>query len=157
VRATICGVFKLIGPERAGHLFGDSARHVIVVFRIGEGHGRNHAHVGAAHAKQIDLLLRLIVRNADDAVVSAFVCNKRERDAGVAGRAFDDRPAGFERAARFGIVNHRARRAILDRSARVEEFRFAQDAPAQLTREGAQLDQGRRADRVREAHGVIRS
>ena len=75
----------------------------------------------------------------------------REPDAGIAGRAFDDRAARLEAAAALGVVDDGTRRAILHRAAGIHEFGLAENLAAGLVAETIQADQRRIADRIREA------
>src|SRR5690242_8805554 len=64
----------------------------------------------------------------------------RKTDARVARRALDDGAARLQRAAQLGIANDVERRAILHRSARIHEFRLAQDLAARFRAELRQPD-----------------
>ncbi|MPN07166.1 hypothetical protein SDC9_154432 [bioreactor metagenome] len=50
-----------------------------------------------------------------------------QRDAGIAGSRLDQRVARLDVAARFGALDHRQRRAVLDRAGRVVAFELGQD------------------------------
>jgi hypothetical protein len=78
---------------------------------------RRHQHqFGAQRAQRVHLLLGLVVGHDDDRLVAARIGDQRQADAGVAGRAFDDRAAGLQQfAARFGIATiHSAARSFTE-------------------------------------------
>ena len=60
-------------------------------------------------------------------------------------------PPGFEQPAALGVVDDAARRAILDRAARVQELGLAEDLAAGLVASATQADQRRVADGAGEA------
>ena len=78
----------------------------------------------------MSFFLALRLRHDDDRVIAAGVGDQRQPDAGIAGGAFDDHPAWPQFATRFGGFDNRARRAVLDRTAGIEEFGLAQNAAA---------------------------
>jgi hypothetical protein len=79
------------------------------------------------------------------------VADQRQPDAGVAGRALDDHPAGAQLAGLFGVADDAPGGAILDRAARVEELGLGEDGAAGLGARLVQLDQRRAADGADEA------
>jgi hypothetical protein len=106
------------------------------------GFGGTGPHLGAEHAQEVHLLLRLVVGDHDHAAVAARGADVREPDAGVARRALDHRAAGLERAAPLGVSHDVERRAVLDRAAGIQEFRLAEDLAAGFARELLEPDEG---------------
>src|SRR6185369_1392690 len=76
------------------------------------------------------LLLALGARDDDGRLVAQRAGDHRQADAGVAGRALDDSPAGLEFAAQLRVADDAQRRPVLDRLAGVEELGLAQDFAA---------------------------
>jgi len=74
--------------------------------------------------------------------------HQRQPDPGVAGGAFDDGAAGFQKPLFHRILDDVERGAVLDRLAGVHEFRLAQDGAAGFLGRLAQLDEGRVPDGV---------
>ena len=130
------------------HLLGQPARHMHVVAGIAIRLGRHQPQIGADHAQEILLLLALRLRHHDDAAIAAGIADQRQADAGIAGRALDDRAARLQRAALLRILDDRQRRAVLDRAAGIHELGLAQDLAAGRLRGAAQPDQRRIADRA---------
>ena len=76
------------------------------------------------------------------------IADEREADAGVAGRALDDRPAGFQRARHSRALHDRQGRAILDRTAGIQKLGLAQDFAARRVGQAVQAHQRSIADQV---------
>jgi hypothetical protein len=128
-------IVELIGPDRAaGFFFRQLFRqpagifHVIVRVRIGDG--GNLDQLGALQAQKTFLLVRLGVGNDDQGAIAERMGDQGQADAGIARRAFDDGSAGFERAGTNSVADDGERRAVLDRTARIHEFRLAVDLAA---------------------------
>src|SRR5206468_5196908 len=75
----------------------------------------------------------------------------RQPDAGVAGRALDDRASRAQLPAALGLQNDRARRPVLDRSAGIHELRLAEDFAAGLLTHAPEPNERGVADRADEA------
>ena len=92
--------------------------------------------------------------------VAERVAHEREPDAGIAGGAFDDGPAGLEHAPPLGIAHDEERGAVLDRAAGVQELALAQDIAAGGLGGAVQADQRRLSDQLDETrygcHGAPR-
>src|SRR6185503_11999930 len=109
---------RLRGLELLGRALGG----VHVVIRVLERHRGHFADFRAGEAQRILFLLRLRVRHQDQRAIAARFADQREADARVAGRAFDDEPAGLDDAALFGVENHVLRGAVFYRPAGVQEL-----------------------------------
>ncbi len=70
----------------------------------------------------MDLLLGHLLGQGDDHVVAPHGSRERQPNAGIAGGGFDQRIAGLDAAARFGVENHLLANAILNGSSRVHEL-----------------------------------
>ena len=86
-------------------------------------------------AHQLAPLDRECFDHEGDERVTLRGTHHRQRDTGIAGGGLDDRLAGFEHAAAFGILDDADRETILDRGHRVEEL----DLDEQVTCSGASL------------------
>ena len=150
MRRAVGQVVELVGPDRA-HLLGQAAAEMHVVAGVGIGLGRNEAQVGADHAEEVDLLPTLGLGHHDHGAIAARIGHQRDADAGIARRALDDRAAGLEQAAGFGIEDDAEPCAVLHRAAGVHELGLAQDLAAGGLAGAAQADQRRVADRALEA------
>ena len=104
--------------------------------------------LGAVHLQQLRALGRDVVGHDDLQRVALARADHRERDAGVARRRLEDRLAGRDRAPLLGVLDQRARDAVLDRAGRVVGLELGPDADARLGREPLELDQRRVADRL---------
>src|SRR5690606_30813234 len=129
-------------------LLGGARRLVHIVVRIPVRHGGHLAQLCAAQPERVLLLLRLRVRHQDQRAIAPRVADEGEADAGIAGRAFDDEAAALDDRALLRVEHDVFRRAVLDRSAGVQELRLAEDRAAGELRRLAQLDQRR------VAHGI---
>ena len=153
---TIGDVVELIGPNRAvgflgGQFAGQAFRDVDIVVRILVGHRRHLTQIGAAEPEHVFLLLALGFRDDDDRPIAARIADEGEADAGVAGRALDDDAARAQQAFFFCILDDGERRAVLHRSAGVQELGLAQNATARGARGGLQFDEWRVADTADES------
>ena len=153
VTAAVGDIVELIGPDRAirfrlRHRFGEATRIADVVVGVGIGNGRDFDQFGPRQTQRVLLFLGLGVGDDDDGPVPERAGDHRDPDPGVARGALDDDAAGPERASRDGVADDSQRRAVLDRSARVHEFRLAPDrAPGRVGRR-PQPDERRAADRA---------
>jgi len=132
VRLAVVQVVPLIGEQHAvlfglAQLVGETACDVLVVVRVAVGQRRHFDQFRAAKPQHVFLFLALRVRDHDHRAVAARACDQREPDAGVAGGAFDHKPARLEIAAPLGLQDHLASRTIFHRTAGVHELGFAQD------------------------------
>src|SRR6185436_10884328 len=93
-------------------------------------------------------LLRDVVRHHDLQRVALALADHRERDAGVAGCRLEDRLAGSDRPLLLGVLDQRARDAVLDGAGGITRLELRPDAHARLRREPLQLDERRVADRL---------
>ena len=101
---------------------------------------------GAVQADRQLLLFGLAARHHDDDGVAESGADQGETDAGVPGRALDDRAAGAQGAGRFGFEDQAARGAVLHRASGVEKLCLAEDLTAGRLRRRAQPDHRRGAD-----------
>src|ERR1700683_2126209 len=125
------------------------------MIRIAVGYRLDAAHLGSQGLEQCVFFRRLVVRHHDDAAVATRVADMRQANAGVARGALHHRAAGLELSAPFGIEHDRARGTILDRAARIHEFRLAEDLAAGLIAEATQSDQRRVAHGIDETAGDV--
>ena len=163
--AAVGEVVELIGPDRPVRLLfrdllGEPARIARVMHRIGVGDGRDEAQIDAAQAQHVFFLLALRLGHDDDGTVAAGVADKREADAGVAGRPLDDDAARPKEAALLGILDDEERSTVLDRAARVQKLGLAEDRASGLLGGALQFDEGRIADHsdkaVADVHASLR-
>ena len=129
--AAVGDVVELVGPDCAARLgfrkhFSESPGISHVVVRVGVGRRRHFDQLGADHPQHVLLFLRLGVGDDDDAAESERRGDHADADAGVAGRAFDDDPAGLQLSARHRVANDREGGAVLHRPAGVHEFGLAE-------------------------------
>ena len=117
-------VFKLLGDPRVWRLGCQL---------IGPLNGPLHAlrplgedEFGAEHRQQCAALERHGLRHGKDQPVAFGRRDERQRNAGVAARRLDDDSVLGQRAALFGILDHRHANAILHAGERVEEFALEQ-------------------------------
>src|SRR5690606_34373884 len=92
---------------------------------------------------------------SSDVCSSDLIAHVREPDAGVAGRALDDGAARAERAALLRGEHDELRGPVLDRAARVQEFRLAEDLTAGFLARAPEPDERGVADRVDEVPVVF--
>ena len=102
----------------------------------------------AVHLQQLRALGRHVVGHDDLELVALARADHRQRDAGVARGRLEDRLAGADRALLLGVLDQRARDAVLDRARRVERLHLRPQADARLGREALELDERRVADRL---------
>ena len=132
-----------------------------VVARVGRGHVERHRDraVGAlvarrvddlraVHLQQLGALGRDVLGHHDLERIALARADHRQRDAGVAGGRLEDRLARADRALLLGVLDQRARDAVLDRARRVVRLELGPDAHAGLGRQALELDERRVADRL---------
>ena len=120
VRGGVRRVVVLVRLPGVRHLLLEPRRDRVVRARIlGLDVGRADDDLGAERPQRVGLLRRLLVGRREDAAVALDHRGDRQPHAGIAGRAFDDRAAGLERAALLGVLDHLHRHAVLDRVAGV--------------------------------------
>ena len=112
VAAPVGDVVELVRPDGAvglgpGERFGEPPRIADVIVGIGIGDGGNLDQLGAGHAQHVLLFLRLGVGDDDHGAIAERARHHRNADPGVAGRAFDDHPAGAQGAMRDRVIDHR--------------------------------------------------
>ena len=153
MRAAVCLVVELVGPDRAvglagGQFLGEAAgiAHVVVGVRVGDGVHLDQ--LGAEQADGVLLFLALGARHNDDDAVAQRLADEGEADTGIAGGAFDDGAARLQQAGSFGFADDAQRGAILDRLAGVQELALAEDLAAGLVGCAFQAQQRRVADQV---------
>ena len=121
VRGRVRLVEVLVGLERARDLLGQAVGDAVVgLRRVGRHGGRSDDDLGAVGAQQVDLLLAHLVRHHGDHAIALESRGDREARARVAGGRLDDRAAGPQLPLALGRLDHRDRRAVLDRAARVQ-------------------------------------
>ena len=148
MRLAVGDVVELVGPDRAFGLFGEAARSVDEVPRIGELGGRHQHQFGAQRAQRVHLLARLVVGHDDHRLVAQRIGNQRDPDPGISRRAFHHRAAGLQHAARLGIADDPQGCAILHRPARVGKFALAVDIAARRRARPFEPDERGVADQV---------
>ena len=104
--------------------------------------------LGAVHLQQLRALGRDVLGHDDLQRVALARADHRQRDAGVAGGRLEDRLARADQALLLGVLDQRARDAVLDRARRVARLELGPDADAGLGRQALELDQRRVADRL---------
>src|SRR4029079_9228376 len=129
VREAVGGVVELVRPKPA-LLRRKPPGDVVVVFRVGIRLLRGGDNLGPQRAEQVDFFSRLGFWNDGDGTVDTGVADDREPDAGIPSRAFDDGAAALQKSFALGVLDNAKRSAVLDRSARVHEFGFAEDFAA---------------------------
>jgi hypothetical protein len=146
----ICGVVVLIRQPGAGDLVDQPTYDIEEMVRVllGQGGRRDH-HLGAVGLEDVHLLPGGLVRDADDHPVAALSADDRQPDAGVARRRLDDRSARLQRSVAFSTLDHRQCRAVLHTPTDAEELDLRVDRCGEINAEGAQPDEWRVADRVR--------
>ena len=144
VRGRVGGVAVLVGHEVARVGGGHLERHLDRA--VGALRARRVDDLGAVHLQQLGALRRHVVGHDDLQRIALARADHRERDAGVAGGRLEDGLAGRDRAPLLGVLDQRARDAILDRAGRVVGLELGPDAHARLGRKTLQLDQRRVAD-----------
>ncbi len=102
----------------------------------------------AVHLQQLRPLRRHVVGHDDLELVALVRADHRQRDAGVARGRLEDRLAGADRALLLGVLDQRARDAVLDRTGRVLGLELRPQAHAGLRRQALELHQRRVADRL---------
>src|SRR5690606_38352508 len=155
VRLAVGAIVELVRPDRAVGFRREPARELLEVVRILVRHRGHRPHLGAERAQQVELLGRLRLGDHDHAAVAACVAHVREADAGVAGRALDDRAARAERAASLRGEHDELRGPVLDRAARVQELRLAEDLAAGFLARAVETDERGIADGVDEIAVVL--
>src|SRR5438874_7550512 len=149
------GVVELVGPDRVRERGGQPLRDLLVLVGIAVGNRGHLVNLGTQHLEQRVLLRGLVVGHDDHAAVAARVAHMRQPDAGVAGRALDDRASRGELSAALGLQHDRARRPVLDRAAGIHELGLAEDVAAGLFTHAPEPDERGVADRADEAaHGA---
>ena len=155
VARAVGDIVELVGPDGtvglgAGQLLGQAAGYLHIVVGVAVGHGRDRAQLGADQTEHVHLLGTLRLGDDDDGAVAAGVADQGKADAGIAGRALDDHPAGAKLAPLLGIGDDGQRRPVLDAAAGIEELALAQDLAAGHLRHALEAHQRRVADEGRE-------
>ena len=139
----------LVRLEAAVDLLGEPVGDPVVgLWRLGLDRGRADDDLGAEGAQGVDLLAAHLVRHDRDHPVTAQSGHHRQPEARVARGRLDQRPSGLEHALTLGGVDHRHRRAVLDRSARVEELDLGDERRAQSGLQPRQSHERRVADQI---------
>src|SRR6516162_4818652 len=166
MRLAVVEIVPLVGKNDAvgfalAQMFGKALADMLILVRIAVGDRRYFDQLGAAETQRILLLLALRLRDHDHSAISAGAGDECQPDACVAGGAFDHDATGSQFAALFGLQDHMPCRAVLDRAARVQKLRLAEDCAAGLLGEAPQLDQWRvsnGADKaVANLHTILRT
>ncbi len=151
VRLAVGGVVELVGPDGVVEALGVPLGLVVVVLRVVERDGGHRVNLGAEHAEEVNLLLRLRVGHVDDTLVPLGAANVREADARVAGGALDDGAAGLDQPLLLGVLHDEESGAVLDAAAGLHELGLAEDLAASLLRELVEPDERRVAHGADEA------
>ena len=118
LRLGVVGVLELPRKEVAVGIGGHDLTHAFDrEVDVGARAGREHE-VGAVGADHRLALVAHALGHHDHAPVPLDRRDRRARDAGVAGRALDDRHAGLEVASLLGLGEHRGVDAVLHRARR---------------------------------------
>src|SRR5438876_5974904 len=144
-------VIELVGEDGIWSLLRYPLRHhdVIVGMVRRDRRGRNN-HLGAECLEQSDFFLRHLVRHREDALVSPQRGRDREADTCVAASAFDDRPAWLQLPLFFSALDNGKSDSVLDRPARIEEFRLCVDRRPDSAHHVIQFDQRRPTNRLQD-------
>src|SRR2546430_13944271 len=102
--------------------------------------------LGAVQAEKAAPLLGGVLRHDARQRVALELGDEREGDTRVAARRLEQPPAGLERTARLGRLDHRLGDTILDRARRVLALELRVEADALPGRDARQLDERRVAD-----------
>ena len=137
----IGAVVKLIGPDRSRNLLCDAAGELHVVIGIAIRNGRHRSHLSAEAAQQLDFFGRLGLRDDDHAAVTPRIAEMGQTDPRITSGALDHGATGFELTAGFRALQDPKGGAVFDRTARVHEFRFAENLAAAELTEVLQADQ----------------
>ncbi|CCK17615.1 hypothetical protein BN136_3625 [Cronobacter universalis NCTC 9529] len=136
MRQRVGRVIKLINVKRAGRFIGEALRVILVIGRVAFVNVRaGKPHIHAQRAQVINFLAAHFVRHHQDQLVALLGGDKRKAEAGVARRGFNNGAAGRKPPQAFGLVNHRERHAVFNRTAGVLVFQFQQ----QFARAGIEL------------------
>ena len=149
---------------RIGELLeNDRARRTVAQsLRLGDspfhafGSGRQHD-AGSEGREQVAPLDAHRIGHRQRHAVSFGRSDKRQPDARVAARGFDDLGPGLQNAPSLGVFDHRQRDAVLDASSRVEIFQLGDQRRLQavLTAVVRQFQQRRAADQIRQMLGYF--
>ena len=98
VALSVCGVIKLIGPDRSvwfglRQFFGEASGNLDVIIFIAIGHCRNFPQIRSAQPQHIFFFLTLRFRNHNHGTVSQGISDQRQTDSGVTRGSFNDHPA----------------------------------------------------------------
>ncbi|MNE05037.1 hypothetical protein D3C80_975890 [compost metagenome] len=111
--------------------------------------GLAHQHqLGAVGAHRRLALGAHVVRHDQDHAVTLDRRGHGQGDAGVAGGGLDQRIAGADVAAQFGVADHRQRRPILHRAGRIVALQLDQQGVGGFARQALQAHQRGVADAV---------
>ena len=142
------GILELLEHDRSGNLReqgfgpGDGPFHA-----FGPG-GEDHlCAVGRHEPLPLDAHR---LGHRENQLIALQCADERQSDTRIAARGLDDRGSGTERAAGFGLLDHRQGDAVLHASGGVEQFDLGDDPGhgAGLPAQARQLDQRRVADEV---------
>jgi hypothetical protein len=114
---------------------------------------RSEDQFSTEHLQHLSALDRNTVRHENRDRVTLHLRNRRQRNAGVARRRFNDALARLKRSVLLGLLDHLLGDAILNRAERVLAFELGDDAHFRVRREAADIDQRRIADQVE--HTVV--
>ena len=104
--------------------------------------------LGAVHLQQLGALGRHVVGHDDLQRIALAAADHRQADAGVAGGRLEDRLPGADEAVLLGVLDQRARDAVLHRTGRVHRLHLRPDAHARFRAQTLELDERRVADRL---------
>ncbi|VTN11722.1 Uncharacterised protein [Raoultella terrigena] len=148
MRQRIGLVIKLIDIERPRRLLRQATGVILIVGRVAFIHvGAGEQHRCPQRPQMEYLLAAHFVGDDEDQAVVLLRRNERQAEPGIAGGGFNNRAAGLQLTEALGLVNHRQRDAILNRTAGVLVFQLEEQATGagfQLV----QLEQGRVADKI---------
>ena len=128
--------------------------------RLGAPHGpvgpfgaRREDDLGTEHLEHLAALDGDVLRQQDLDRVALEAGDRRQGDAGVARRRFDDGLPGVQVAVLLGVLDHRLGDAILDRAERVLALQLGEDPHVRVRGQRRDVDHRRVADQVE--HAVV--
>src|SRR6266571_2310591 len=144
-------IVELVGEDGVWSLLRYPLRHHdVIVGMIRRDRSGGNDYLGAKCLEQSDFFLRHLVRHREDALVSPQHGCDREADTCVAASAFDDGPAWFQLPLFFRALDNRKSDSVLNRPARIEEFRLCVDRRPDSARHVIQFDQRRPTNRLQD-------
>ena len=127
MRAAVGDVIKLVRPHRIVGFFGQAARGVHEMPRVGIRRSGNKHEFSAKRAQRVFFLLALRFGHDDDRLIPQRIGHERKADARVTRRPFHNRAAGLQQPLPFSIAHNVQSSAIFYRRAGIGKFALAED------------------------------